>query len=62
MQRDVKVVKTRPPLIEDFRGQEVNGADLAIRFAEDFKLNGTMPGGGTNTATISVCSIPAFWP
>jgi hypothetical protein len=60
MQRNVKVVKNRPPLVEDFRVQEVNGADLAIRLAEDFRLNGTMPGGGTNTVTISVCSIPAF--
>ena len=60
MQRNVKVAKNRPPLVEDFRVQEVNGADLAIRLAEDFKLNGTMPGGGTNTVTISVCSIPAF--
>lgn len=60
MQRDVKVVKKRPPLIEDFRVQGVNGADLAIRLAEDFVLKGTMPGGGTNAVTISVCSIPAF--
>jgi len=60
MQRNVKVFKNRPPLVEDFRVQEVNGADLAIRLAEDFRLNGTMPGGGTNTVTISVCSIPAF--
>ena len=60
MQRNVKVVKNRPPLVEDFRVQEVNGADLAIRLAEDFRLNGTMQGGGTNTVTISVCSIPAF--
>lgn len=60
MQRDVKVVKNRPPLIEDFRVQEVNGADLALRFAEDFELNGTMPAGGSNQVTISVCSIPAF--
>lgn len=60
MQRDVNVVKNRPPLIEDFRVQGVNGADLAIRLAEDFQLTGNMPGGGTNTVTISVCSIPAF--
>lgn len=60
MQRNVKVAKNRPPLVEDFRVQEVNGADLAIRLAEDFRMNGTMPGGGTNTVTISVCSIPAF--
>jgi phage-related protein len=60
MQRNVKVFKNRPPLVEDLRVQEVNGADLAIRLAEDFRLNGTMPGGGTNTVTISVCSIPAF--
>jgi len=60
MQRDVKVVKNRPPLIEDFRVQGVNGADLAIRLAEDFVLQGTMPGGGTNSVTIPVCSIPAF--
>jgi hypothetical protein len=61
MQRDVKVVKNRPPLVEDFRAQGVNGTDLAIRLAQDFKLTGNMPGGGTNTVTISVCSIPAFW-
>lgn len=60
MQRDVKVVKNRPPLVEDFRAQGVNGTDLAIRLAQDFKLTGNMPGGGTNTVTISVCSIPAF--
>ena len=60
MQRDVKLVKNRPPLVEDFRVQGVNGADLAIRLAEVFKLKGNMPGGGTNTVTISVCSIPAF--
>jgi hypothetical protein len=47
-------------LVEDFRVQGVNGADLAIRLAEVFKLKGNMPGGGTNTVTISVCSIPAF--
>ena len=60
MQRDVKVVKNRPPLVEDFRAQGANGTDLAIRLAEDFKLTGNMPGGGTNAVTISVCSIPAF--
>ena len=60
MQRDVKVVKNRPPLVEDFRVQGANGTDLAIRLAQDFKLTGNMPGGGTNTVTISVCSIPAF--
>ena len=47
MQRDVKLVKNSPPLIEDFRVQGANGADLAIRLAEDFKLTGNMPGGGT---------------
>jgi hypothetical protein len=60
MQRDVKVVKNRPRLVEDFRVQGVNGADLAIRLAEDFMLKGNMPDGGTNAVTISVCSIPAF--
>jgi hypothetical protein len=60
MQRDVKVVKNRPPLVADFRAQGVNGTDLAIRLAEELKLTGNMPGGGTNTVTISVCSIPAF--
>ena len=34
MQRDVKVVKNRPPLVEDFRAQGVNGTDLAIRLAQ----------------------------
>jgi hypothetical protein len=60
MQRNVKVAKNDPPLLEDFRVQGVNGTDLAIRLAENFRLSGSMPGGGTNTATISVCSIPAF--
>ena len=60
MQRNVKVAKNDPPLVEDFRVQGVNGTDLAIRLAEDFTLSGSMPGGGTNTVTISVCSIPAF--
>ena len=60
MQRDVKVVKNRPPLVEDFRVQGANATDLAIRLAEDYKLIGNMPGGGTNAVTISVCSIPAF--
>jgi len=60
MQRNVKVAKNDPPLLEDFRVQGVNGTDLAIRLAENFRLSGSMPGGGTNTVTISVCSIPAF--
>ena len=60
MQRNVKVAKNDPPLLEDFRVQGVNGTELAIRLAENFRLSGSMPGGGTNTVTISVCSIPAF--
>ncbi|MFN9659810.1 MAG: hypothetical protein ACK6BC_05460 [Cyanobacteriota bacterium] len=60
MQRNVKVAKNDPPLVEDFRVQEVNGTDLALRLAETFRLSGSMPGGGINTVTISVCSIPAF--
>jgi hypothetical protein len=60
MQSDAKVAKNNPPLVEDFRVQGVKGTDLAIRLAENFRLSGSMPGGGTNTVNISVCSIPAF--
>lgn len=60
MQRNVKVAKNDPPLLEDFRVQGVNGTELAIRLAENYRLSGSMPGGGINTVTISVCSIPAF--
>lgn len=60
MQRDVKVVKNRPPLVEDFRVQEVSGADLAIRFAEDLRLTGDMPGGGTNFDDYGPTSVRKF--
>lgn len=60
MQRNVRTAKNDPPLVEGFRVQGVKGTDLAIRLAENFRLSGSMPGGGANTVTISVCSIPAF--
>lgn len=60
MPRDAVVTKNKPPLVEDFAVQKADGADLALKFFDLIKVNGPMPGGGTNTVEIAVASIPAL--
>lgn len=60
MPRHAIVQKNRPPLIENFAVQRADGADLATSFYQMVTISGNMPGGGTNTVEIAVCSIPAL--
>jgi hypothetical protein len=60
MPRDAVVEKHIPPLVENFAVQKADGADLALRFSEDLKLEGMMPEGGRNVLTLKVASIPAL--
>ena len=60
MPRDAVVEKNIPPLVENFAVQRADGAALALRFAEEFVLEGVMPKGGKNVLTLQVASIPAL--
>lgn len=60
MPRDAKIVKNKPPLIENFAVQRAFGADLALRFSRQVTISGRMPTGGNNQVTIAGASIPAF--
>ncbi len=60
MPRDAEIVKSNPPLVNDFAVQRADGADLAMRFYQLVAIGGPMPGGGTNRVEIAICSIPAF--
>lgn len=60
MPKEAKVVKNRPPIIEDFRVIRADGADLAIQFNQILEIEGQMPTGGTNKVRVAVASIPAF--
>lgn len=60
MPRDADIEKNRPPLINDFRVQEADGADLATEFFQMVAIRGTMPKGGQNQVEIAICSIPAL--
>lgn len=56
MPRDAVVEKHIPPLVADFAVQRADGAALALKFAEDFVLEGVMPKGGKNVITLQVAS------
>ncbi|WP_457322601.1 nucleotidyl transferase AbiEii/AbiGii toxin family protein [Roseateles sp. P5_E11] len=60
MPKDAVIVKNKPPLIDDFAVQRASGAELALQYNELVAISGTMPGGGSNTVEIAVCSIPAL--
>lgn len=60
MPRDAEIVKNSPVLVEDFAVQRADGVELALDFNEIVKLDGVMPSGGHNSATITVASIPAL--
>jgi hypothetical protein len=60
MPKDAVIVKNKPPLVDKFAVQRASGAELALQFHELVAISGTMPGGGTNTIEIAVCSIPAL--
>lgn len=60
MPRDAVIEKNVPPLVEKFAVQRADGAALALKFSEEFRLQGEMPKGGTNTLTLKIASIPAL--
>ena len=60
MPRDAEIIKNRPPLVDHFAVQRADGADLALHFHELTAVSAPMPGGGTNTVEIAICSIPAL--
>ena len=60
MPRDAKVVKNRPPLVDDFAVMRADGARLALQFHEMLDIDGSMPEGGINRVSIAVASIPAL--
>ena len=60
MPKDAIIKKNRPNLVENFRVQRADGADLAIHFHELVAVSSLMPTGGRNTVEIAVCSIPAL--
>lgn len=60
MPKDAVIIKNKPPLIDDFAVQRASGAELAMQYNELVAISGTMPGGGSNTVEIAVCSIPAL--
>ena len=60
MPRAARVVRNRPPLVDQFAVQKADGVDLALRFPQSVEIHGRMPTGGTNRVTLSVASIPAL--
>ena len=60
MPKDAVIKKKRPKLVENFRVQRADGADLAVHFHELVAVSSLMPTGGRNTVEIAVCSIPAL--
>jgi len=60
MPRDAVIEKNVPPLIDNFAVQKADGAALALKFSEDFVLEGVMPKGGRNRIELKVASIPAL--
>ena len=60
MPKHAVIEKNRPKLIEHFRVQRADGADLAIHFHQMVAVTSPMPAGGRNTVEIAVCSIPAL--
>jgi len=60
MPRGADIEKNRPKLIENFRVQRADGADLAVHFHQLVAVSSETPTGGRNTVEIAVCSIPAL--
>ncbi len=60
MPKHAIIEKNKPKLVEHFRVQRADGADLAIHFHELVAVTSLMPEGGRNTVEIAVCSIPAL--
>ena len=60
MPRDAEIVKSKPPLIDNFAVQKADGAELALHFYQLVAIEGTMPTGGMNRVEVAVCSIPAL--
>jgi hypothetical protein len=60
MPKEAEIEKNKPKLIENFRVQRADGADLAVHFHELVAISAEMPNGGHNKVEIAVCSIPAL--
>lgn len=60
MPRDAEIIRNTPPLVDHFAVQRADGADLALHFHELTAVSAPMPGGGTNTVEIAICTIPAL--
>ena len=60
MPRAAKVVRNRPPLVDQFAVQRADGVGLALRFPQRVEIRGRMPTGGTNRVMLTVASIPAL--
>jgi len=60
MPKHADIEKNRPKLIENFRVQIADGADLAVHFHQLVAVSAETPTGGRNTVEIAVCSIPAL--
>lgn len=50
----------RTELVSNFAVERADGADLALRFSEVIRIEGTMPDGVGNRVWIEVASIPAL--
>ena len=57
MPKHADIEKNRPKLIENFRVQRADGADLAVHFHQLVAVSAETPTGGRNTVEIAVCSI-----
>ena len=60
MPRNADIVKNKPPLIDGFAVQRVDGAELALEHYEVIRVEAAMLKGGTNSVRIAVASIPAL--
>jgi len=52
MPRDAKIVRNKPPLVDDFAVQRADGADLAMRFYQMVAVRGSMPGGRNHDGSL----------
>ena len=60
MPRDADIEKNQPPLIDDFAVIKADAVDLALEFSTSLTVEGTMPGGASNSVTLAIASIPAL--
>ena len=59
MPRETRLVKNRPPIVDDFAVQRADGAAIALQCNVSIPLKGKMPDGRNNSVDMLFATIPA---